>query len=153
MLLRSLLFACTSVLRRIPLNEALNTPAGSAGAATLHGLPRPRARVPQDTAAPKTERTSISSLPERDSGIFSQEHLYDPTEDCMKHYIRKEETGFPWRLSVKESACQFRRHRFQPWSRKIPHAVEQLSPCATATEAQALRSLCPVTGEAPAHHN
>ena len=24
--------------------------------------------------------------------------------------------------------------RFNPWSGKIPHAVEQLSPCATTTE-------------------
>ncbi|XP_057398263.1 EF-hand calcium-binding domain-containing protein 11-like isoform X20 [Balaenoptera acutorostrata] len=28
----------------------------------------------------------------------------------------------------------FRGHRFEPWSRKIPHAAEQLSPCATTTE-------------------
>ncbi|XP_073657573.1 serologically defined colon cancer antigen 8 isoform X3 [Tursiops truncatus] len=27
-----------------------------------------------------------------------------------------------------------RRHGFDPWSGKIPHAVEQLSPCATTTE-------------------
>ena len=26
-------------------------------------------------------------------------------------------------------------HGFQPWSGKIPHAAEQLSPCATTTEA------------------
>ena len=25
-------------------------------------------------------------------------------------------------------------HGFKPWSGKIPHATEQLSPCATATE-------------------
>ena len=25
-------------------------------------------------------------------------------------------------------------HRFEPWSRKIPHATEQLSLCATTTE-------------------
>ena len=31
------------------------------------------------------------------------------------------------------TACQFRGHRFDPWSRKIPHAVGQLSPCATTT--------------------
>ena len=28
----------------------------------------------------------------------------------------------------KESACQCRGHRFKSWSRKIPHATEQLSP-------------------------
>ena len=27
-----------------------------------------------------------------------------------------------------------RGHRFEPWSEKIPHAVEQLSPCTTTTE-------------------
>ena len=30
-------------------------------------------------------------------------------------------------------------HRFKPWFGKIPHAAEQLSPCATTTE--------------PAYHN
>ena len=34
----------------------------------------------------------------------------------------------------KESACQFRGHGFEPWSGKIPHAVEHLSLCATTTE-------------------
>ena len=29
---------------------------------------------------------------------------------------------------------QCRGHGFEPWSRKIPHATEQLSPCATTTE-------------------
>ena len=33
----------------------------------------------------------------------------------------------PWWLSGKESSCQFRRHKFKPWSRKLLHAVEQLS--------------------------
>ena len=42
--------------------------------------------------------------------------------------------GLPWWLSVKESANQRRRHRFNPWSRKKPHAKEQRSPCATTTE-------------------
>ena len=42
--------------------------------------------------------------------------------------------GLPWWLSGKESACQCSRHEFDLWSGKIPHAVEQLIPCATATE-------------------
>ena len=42
--------------------------------------------------------------------------------------------GLPWWLSVKESAYQCRRHRFNPWSRKNPHAKEQRSPCARTTE-------------------
>ena len=35
---------------------------------------------------------------------------------------------------VVKSSSQCRGHRFNPWSRKIPHAAEQISPCATATE-------------------
>ena len=40
----------------------------------------------------------------------------------------------PWWCSGWESACRCRRHGFEPWSGKIPHAAEQLSPCATTTE-------------------
>ena len=44
--------------------------------------------------------------------------------------------GLPWWLSGKEFACQCRKHRFSTWFRRIPHATEQLSPCAE------LLSLC-----------
>ena len=36
--------------------------------------------------------------------------------------------------SGKESTCQNRGHEFDPWSWKIPRAMEQQSPCATTTE-------------------
>ena len=36
--------------------------------------------------------------------------------------------GLPWRLTGEEPACRYRRHRFNPWSGKILHATEQLSP-------------------------
>ena len=42
--------------------------------------------------------------------------------------------GLPWWLSDKESACQCRRHRFHPWSGKIPRAPKQQSPCTTTAE-------------------
>ena len=32
------------------------------------------------------------------------------------------------------NACQCRGRGFSPWSRKIPHAMRQLSPCTTTTE-------------------
>ena len=35
----------------------------------------------------------------------------------------------------KESARQCRGRAFNPWSRRIPQATEQLSPCTTTTEA------------------
>ena len=38
-------------------------------------------------------------------------------------------------------ACQCRGHRFSLWSEKIPHAMEQLSLCATTTEASSLESM------------
>ena len=42
--------------------------------------------------------------------------------------------GLPWWLGGKESTCQCRRHWFHPWSKRIPHAMEQLRLCATTTE-------------------
>ena len=47
---------------------------------------------------------------------------------------KKPNRGLPWWLSGKESACQYRRHGFDPWSWKIPHAAKQLSPCTTTIE-------------------
>ena len=74
--------------------------------------------------------------------------------------LKKEEERLPWWLSGKESACQCRRHEFDPWSGTIPYATEQLSLCTTttepvlwsprttATETCVPRSLCSTTGEA-----
>ena len=47
--------------------------------------------------------------------------------------------GLLWWSRGYESVCSYRAHGFDPWSRKIPHAIGQLSPWATATE--------------PTHHN
>ena len=38
----------------------------------------------------------------------------------------------PWWLNSNESAYQCKRHRFDPWARKIPHATKQLSLSTTA---------------------
>ena len=46
----------------------------------------------------------------------------------------KMKIGLPWWSSGWESACQCRGPGFEPWSGKIPHAVEQLGPWATITE-------------------
>ena len=51
-------------------------------------------------------------------------------------------------LSGKEPTCQCRRHRFHPWSRKIPYAEKQPSPCITTeplfcSTAQELQLLMP----------
>ena len=40
----------------------------------------------------------------------------------------------PWWFSGGESSCQCRRHGFDPWSRRTPHAMGHISPCPTAVE-------------------
>ena len=53
------------------------------------------------------------------------------------------------------SVCQCRGCRFNSWSKKIPHATGQLSPCATITgpcftrEGTAMSSPCTATREQP----
>ena len=49
----------------------------------------------------------------------------------------------------KNPPAQCRGHEFDPRSRKIPHAAEQLSPCTTTTEAPILDPTFP-TREATA---
>ena len=65
--------------------------------------------------------------------------------------------GLPWWCSGWESACQRRGHGFEPWSGKIPHAVEQLGPWATTTEPACLEPVLHNKrghdGERPAHHD
>ena len=53
-----------------------------------------------------------------------------------------------WWSSSSESALQSRGHWFDPWSRKIPYAVEQLSLCATAPETRVPWSPCSAVKEA-----
>ena len=48
--------------------------------------------------------------------------------------IKNSPAGLPQGLSGNESACQCRRLGFDPWSRKMAHAAEQLGPGATAIE-------------------
>jgi len=44
---------------------------------------------------------------------------------------QNEGEGFPWWSSGKEFTCQCRKYRFDPRSRKIPHATKL---CATVPE-------------------
>ena len=65
----------------------------------------------------------------------------------------KEQTGLPWWSSGYKSACQYRGHRFDPWSGEIPRewqeAKGQRSPSTTAAE-PALQSRPRATPEARA---
>ena len=48
--------------------------------------------------------------------------------------IRGKKSRLTWWLSGRKHICQCRRHEFNPWSRKISHAAEQLSPHTITTE-------------------
>ena len=45
--------------------------------------------------------------------------------------------------------CQCRGHRFNPWPGEMLYAVEQLSPCAAATEPADPRACAPQQGKPP----
>ena len=49
-------------------------------------------------------------------------------------WFKRADLDFPGGTVDKESACQCRVHGFDPWSEKIPRAMEQLSPCAATKE-------------------
>jgi len=52
----------------------------------------------------------------------------------MVTLLRRPASGLPSWCRGKESVCECGGRGFDPWSRKISLAVEQLSPCAPATE-------------------
>ena len=60
--------------------------------------------------------------------------LIQPLWRTVWKLLKKLKIGLPWWHSGWESAYQCRGHGFEPWSGKIPHAAEQLSPWATITE-------------------
>ena len=49
--------------------------------------------------------------------------------------------GFPGGAVVKNPPANAGDHGFEPWSRKIPHAAEQLGPWATITEPACLETV------------
>ena len=51
-----------------------------------------------------------------------------------KHRQKKSTGEPPWWSCGRESALQRKGHWFDPWSRKISHAMEQPSLCTTTTE-------------------
>ena len=57
--------------------------------------------------------------------------------------------GLPQWSSGWASTCQCKGHKFNPWSRRIPHATGHLSPCTTTTWPE-LANWCSATREATA---
>ena len=80
--------------------------------------------------------------------IFNTLYFVFTVSNWSSTDIKKCVRGLPWWLSGKP--CQCRRCRFDPWSRKAPHATEQQSLCATATKAYAPQGLWAPTTE-PVH--
>ena len=68
--------------------------------------------------------------------IHTHTHTHTHTRILKKKKkkLLKLKNKLPWWLRGKESACQCRRHGFEPWSGKISHALGQLSMCTTTIE-------------------
>ena len=76
--------------------------------------------------------TTLQSLSNTEMLKFN--HFLGPTSlwsiPCRVKLRLNNSVSPSWWLSGKESICLCRRHRFNPWSKKIPQAREQLSLCA-----------------------
>ena len=59
---------------------------------------------------------------------------HTPATNILLYVDLKNHLGLSWWLSGKESAGRCRTHRSDLLPGKIPHASEQLSPCARAIE-------------------
>ena len=56
--------------------------------------------------------------------VFENKYLHDISKS---NHNKKTVMGLPLWPRGSESACQCREHGSDPWSRKIPHAAEQLA--------------------------
>ena len=70
-------------------------------------------------------RISLRDIASSCQGIQSTENEKKKIEGKKIH------SRASWWLSGKECTCQCRRHEFDSWSGKIPHAAGQLSQCTT----------------------
>ena len=71
------------------------------------------------------------------------------TLKCLAHTLQENmELDFPGGTVDKNLPASA--DRFSPWSGKIPHAAEQLSTCATSTEARVPKS-SQATATEPTH--
>ena len=109
-----------------------------------------------------TSVTLLPSLSEISSLVLRPQIYHNPSNNCTISIVllQNRETGLPRWLSGKEIACQSRRHRFDPWSRKIPctttmslclraQELQLVSPRAATTEACAHPGVCALQREKP----
>ena len=94
--------------------------------------------------SPDPSRTGVGSWPQSvlHSALASQ-HSGTLGASCYTQPLLKHAMINHFWYSGWDSICQRRGHGFNPRSRKIPHALEQLSPCATTTEACVSRARAP----------
>ena len=77
-------------------------------------------------------------------------HLSYQRSPLLRKQLKHKSRDFPGGLVAGSPTCQGRGHRFDPFSRKIPHAEEQLSLCAKTTEPEArVPRACALQPETP----
>ena len=81
-----------------------------------------------------TENITLSEVNQTEKDKYYISLICRIKKIIQMNLYKKQKQGLPWWRSGWESACQCRGHGFEPWSGRIPHAAEQLGPCATATE-------------------
>ena len=88
----------------------------------------------------KKGKTQISSIFTEQSEQTRDDQLLiricnDRNIDCYVNINKLVQLwDFPGGTVVENLPANAGGHRFNPWSRKIPHATEELSPCTTTTE-------------------
>ena len=74
------------------------------------------------------------------STLLSTCYIYTDTHRCIHTFTHM--FGLPWWFTGKESTCQCRRHRFNPWVRKVPWRRKwQPTPLFLPRKSQGQRSL------------
>ena len=121
-----------------PRPGRVHKPISPCATITRHALltQRKPACCNKDPEQPKT--TTMSTTTTTTIYIYIYQ-LCIPSMNNSKRKLRKQLLELPRWLSGKESAHQCRRHRFDPWSGKIPHAVEQLNHNYSAPMQQVLK--------------
>jgi len=121
---------------KIPLEKEKATHSDMASVPVLGRSPGGRAWQPLPVFLPGKSRgqrslVSISRWGLRESDTTKaaeQAHTRLINSTAMNTPRYAIPRDFPGGSVGKKSACQCQGHRFHPWSRKIPHASEQLSP-------------------------
>lgn len=93
-------------------------------------------------------KISLSSHSLSDCSLQVSQSLYILTCYFRLVTVGTESFGLPWWLTGRESTCQCRRHKFDPWSGKILRATEQLN-SAPQQEKPSQWEVCTTTTSKP----